>query len=1336
MESKNRNLKIESQLEPTLSIKRPIGVVMITLCVMVFGWMSYQGLPMNLMPEIDYPTLTIRTEYPAATPMQVEEDVSKLIERQISNLDNLQTSSSVSRAEMSDVVLEFKWDTDMDKVVQQVRERVDTLRLPDGAAKPILLRYDPNLEPVMRLALTIPADEGKNSLYRLREIAENVLERELEGVDGLAAIKIKGGLEEQIRIYLDEEALKQHGLSAPQISAQIASWNRNSPVGTMTEGQRDFLVRLAGEFENIDEMLDLPLTRQQSSQGAAGATTPFDSSELTLREIADIERTHKEESEMTRVDGKPAVVIELYRTADANIVALSQRIRDKLFGTEDDRSLWLSQLISEARTAAKRDRLFDHARGILELADFRYRDEDSKKVIDVARREVDEIYQEWEKAKTDPELARRLEEQRNQAQQSQSSRGQSSQGPSRGGPRGGGMPSNEDVVVRFIEKELPSDASLTILSDQSEFIQGAIDEVTSAVLVGALLAILVIYLFIRRFYDTFIISLSIPISVVVVFAPMKMFGVSLNIMSLGGLALGCGMLVDNSIVVLESIFRCRSEGDSVIQSAVRGSKEVGGAVIASTLTTICVFLPLVFVEGIAGQIFGDLSRTVVYSLVASLVVAIFIIPMLASRSVDITKFRPTKSDFFRLKSVEFLKEQFRDFKIHHAILMPLYLVSFVIYVVLELFYKFAVLPLLISGAAIAWFVFFIARWTAFIVLFPFALLFRICYGFVEKTYAPLLKSALTAKFAVLLLAGALLAFSATLIPLLGFQLLPDLQQGQFQMVVNLKPGSDIDDTDAVVKKLEEAMIPYIKKDRAEMDKVDAGEGGNVAGGDASGVKKKEDESLIEAMFAQVGVEPTKDAKTGEGEHTAKITITMRPEMATERNELLLRDILSEVSRQPEVHGAPEFIHPTLFSFSAPVEVHIIGHNLDEIRALGVRVRDELQTLDALTNTTCTVAPGLPEVHIHLDRSKLSNYGIALSDVSERLNQMIEGVSSTSFKEKDERIDIFVSVQREFAGDDGSVRQAIEGIDHLRELYISPGQRLSDVLLSEIVPVVADGEQQLRLIDGLRFMEGPNEIRRIEGQRAVVVTSELSGFDLGAATNQIRERIGDMVASPDWPAETRYQIAGQSLEMEESTNSLILALILSAFLVYVVMASQFESFVQPFIIMFSLPLAFVGVVVTLFVWDIPVSVIVFIGAIMLAGIVVNNAIVMVSYINQLRERGMEKYEAIITGASVRLRPIFMTTFTTVLGLLPMTGLVNFGAMYAWIVKTVFGEGSDFYGNVAHYAVAAASQGSEMRAPLAITVIAGLLSSTILTLFVIPCVYSVIDFSGLKKKLAED
>jgi HAE1 family hydrophobic/amphiphilic exporter-1 len=1151
---------------------RPVAISMFFLALGVFGLVSLGKLPVDLLPEISYPTLTVRTAYAGAAPEDVEDRVSVRIQEALSTLPGLVRTSSVSRAGFSDVLLEFTWGSNMTFAVQEVRDRLDGVFLPRDAERPLILRYDPNLDPILRIGVRPPkgAPEGfdKDVFIRLRWLAEKRLERELESIEGVAAVQVRGGLEEEILVSIDPQKLSGQDLDPGLIGQRLAQENLNASSGQIREGSTDYLVRTLNEFRDIEEIENLAVERRGSAT-------------IRIRDVAHVSRTFAEREVITRIDGHEAVEIAVYREAGANIVEVADAVTRAVFG--------------DARQQAQ--------------------------------------------------AAQRVEEGRTDA---------------------GSLSLEERQQLTFLAWTMRDDAQLELLSDQSTFIGAAVDDVRDAALIGALLAVIVMWFFLRRFAATLIVALAIPISVVVTFAPMFIMDVSLNIMSLGGLALGIGMLVDNAIVVLESITRCREEGDELAESAVRGVGEVSGAIIASTLTTVAVFAPIVFVHGIAGQIFGDQAVTVVSALLVSLLVAVLFIPMLASRRAlassglgrgalgwipDAVRARrtPLRSslDFVRSFSDEFLFGGLRWSwyetipNVVRILLRALRLAGFVILRLLVM------LVALVGG--VLWVVFWIPR-----------TLFDLAWRSVDALYPRGLALALAAPWLVLLAAGVLSWQAWERAKTLGLELLPEIHQGEFTAHVGLGVGTPIEVSDGVF---------------AELDReLRALEG-------------------VALTALTIGVEADTLTREIEGEHTARITVRLAPSHSSPEAEEV---VVARARRLFESHAEVRTVdvtRPTPFAIDAPIAVEVRGYDLEQLAEVAAEVRKRMEGIFGLADIRTTVRPGHPEARVTFDRDKTLEYGLDLGAVSDYVRDQVLGTVSTRFVEGDERIDIRVRADQD----------VLATIEDVFDLVVNP---------------TAGRPVPLRSVASIEEVRGPAEIRRIGNQRAVVVTAAATGLDLGGVARRIEASL-DGLPHPD---KVSVELGGQKREMDAGSRSLQLALLLAIFLVYVVMATQFESLLQPFIILFSVPLAAVGVVFALDLLSVPLSVVVFIGLILLAGIVVNNAIVLVDRINAKRGAGLTVRDAVLEAGRARLRPILMTTATTVLGLLPLTG---------WLGALPFAESlSALPGGLGRlcdaFLGAGAGEGAELRAPMAITVIAGLTTSTLLTLFVIPVIYSLVSF----------
>lgn len=1147
MDPHPENRPQESALRRRLSVvtDRPIAIAMFVLALGVFGYVSFTKLSVDLLPEISYPTLTVRTSWPGAAPEDVEQLVSERVQESLATLPNLVRSTSISRAGASDVLLDFDWGTSMTFAVQDVRERLDGVFLPDGAERPLILRYDPNLDPILRVGVRGLRESGdpERDLIHLRWVAENQLKRELESMEGVAAVQVRGGLEEEVRIVADPYKLAARGLDVATVATRLAQENLNASGGAVREGSTEYLVRTLNEFESTEEIADLALV--QKADGAS----------VRVRDVASVERGHARREVVTRLGGDEAVEIAIYREAGANIVQLAERVDERLFGTPEQQA----------------------------------------KGEELATREAE----------------------------------------------GGERPSFEErEKTDFLAFRLREDVEMEVLSDQSTFIRSAVNDVRDAAIVGSLLAVFIIWLFLRRLAGTFIIGVSIPISVIVTFAPMFLFGVSLNIMSLGGLALGVGMLVDNAIVVLESIHRCREEGDDLRHAAVRGMREVGGAVTASTLTTIAVFAPIVFVTGIAGQLFGDQALTVVTALSVSLLVAVLFIPMLASRKWLMNEGGPlagatgSAGGFAAWVGRGWwggAREASRGVRFEWSALLPSLFATLGRW---ALFLLFGALRLLVAAVILLATPIGIALW-------PLARAFDAVWGLVARAYERLLRGALAQPIVVVLAAGLLLWLTVDRARGLGGELLPEIHQGEFTCHVQLETGTPLETTDEVLDELDRRI--------REIDGV-------------------------QTTALTVGIESDTLSRDIEGPNTARLTVRLDELARTPRREDAIASEARDLLLADPAIEAVEIRRPTPFALDAPVAVEIKGRDLEAIGEVADTVYERLAAMEELVDVRSSKRPGNPELLLRFDRDKTLEYGVDIRQASTLVRDSLQGNVSTRYSEGNDRIDMRV------IGD---------------EIVLSNRANVLDL----VVNPTAETPVTLRSVATASLVQGPAEIRRIGNTRGIVVTAEGRGLDLGGLTSRIEAALADL----RFPEDVFVELGGQKREMDEAQSSMRFALLLAVFLVYVVMASQFESLVQPLVILLTVPLAGVGVVLALDALGMSLSVVVFIGLIMLAGIVVNNAIVLVDRINQERARGFALTEAVVRAGRARLRPILMTTATTALGLLPMTG---------WLAGVpVVGE-------------LGSGEGAEMRAPMAVTVIAGLLASTLLTLVVIPTAYSIV------------
>ncbi len=1007
------------------SLNHPVSVFMFFLGAILFGFISYSKLYLNLLPTISYPTLTIQTKYPGTAPSEIEHIISKPIEESVGVVDNVVRISSISRAEMSDVTVEFNWNTNMDFATLKIREKLDLLNLPVDAKNPIILRYDPNTEPIMKLGIY-----GDPELSRIRYIAETEIKQAIESIEGVAACSISGGFEDEIHVDIDEKKISLLNIPISTIVNRLARENVNLSAGILKQKHSQYLVRTVNEFKTVDEIKDIIIERRNNIP-------------IKLGSIADIFRGYKEKKVISRINGKECIEAAIFRAADANTVTVSNSVMDKLKNIE-------------------------------------------KNIL---------------------------------------------------------KPRNMDYLK---------------ITNQAKFIKNTINEVIQTAIIGGILAIFVLLYFLKNFRSTLIIGIAIPISIIITFFMMYSFDISLNIISLGGLALGIGMLVDSSIVVLESIQRYRDKGIDLYNSSLQGTSEVAGAVTASTFTTVAVFFPIVFIKGIAGQLFKDMALTITFSLLTSLVVSLTLVPMLFS--------------VFRRKKT---KERFNNFL--KKIFKPIDKV----------------------------------------------------YNSFFNNYIKFQKFTFKRKKRVIFIVLSIFLISLFLTKFMGKELIPVISQGEFLINVEFKPGTSLFENESVVSRITSKLKNY---------------------------------KQIDSIYELIG----KGSRGGisfqeERENLSEITIRLKKGILGKKEDIIMNKVRQDLKEFPNLKT--KVYKPRLFSFKAPLEIVVSGNDLEKLKQISDELLKNIKGIKGLIDLKSSMEEGYPELQIIFNRALLASQNMTINEVGNQIRNKVEGEIATKFIERDREVDIRVRVSERFRNN----------IEKIKSMSIRNGLGIN-------IP--------LKAIAHVKISEGPAEIRRIFQQKSAVITGNTSGVDLETATNKITEIKENINIPPDYS----IYFAGQSMEKNVAFSSMIFAILLAIFLVYLVMASQFESFKKPFIIMFTIPLGIIGVIIAAVLSSISINVIVLIGLVILSGIIVNNAIVFVDYTSQLQQKGLRKMEAIKTAARVRWRPILMTSITTILGLLPMA--LNF------------------------------NEGYEIRIPLALTLIGGLIFGTFLTLVFIPLMYSII------------
>ncbi len=1014
------------------AVHRPIFTIMVVLMVLLLGTISLLRLPIDLMPDISYPTLSISCSYENAGPEEIEELITRPIEQAVSAVPGVEELTSVSVEGQGTVRVTFSWGSDLDAAANDIRDRLDRIidHLPEDSERPTLRKFDLASFPILILGASSNLDPVKT-----RRIIEDQVQYRLERVPGVAAVNVRGGLEREIHVALDPAKINALAIPLESIIARIREGNVNIPAGTIEKGNFEITIRTPGEYTNLKQLQDTVIAVRQGAP-------------IQLREIALVEDSWTKITRVVRVDGVPGMWMSINKQSGKNTVEV--------------------------------------ARGAL------------------------------------AELER-------------------------------------------INRDIPQIKIISII-DTSDYIQRSITNVGTSAIYGGLLAIVVLLLFLRNFRSTIVIATAIPVSIIATFALLYFGNFTLNIMTLGGLALGIGMLVDNAIVVLENIFRMRESGELLDNAAVNGVEEVTAAVFASTLTTMVVFLPLIFVRGMSGVMFKQLSIVVSFALLCSLAVALTLVPMLSARILPAAatddKFRHT----FRGRIFE------------------------------------------MSGR------FFKA---------------------LENGYKKLLHLALANRAFVVVIAVLLLTASLMLTPYIGVELMPSTDEGEVRVEAEMQVGTRLNLMDEKFKVIEKIIYKSVPE--------------------------------ISNTVTSVGGSRWR----GSGGHTGNVRISLKPQsQRTRSSEQIADDLRRKLSAIPGIivrtrAGQGLFLLRMGTSGADKVQVEVRGHDLEMADGLAVQVKDIVESVEGITDARISRESGSPEELILIDRQKAADMHLTVSKIANALQTIISGTRAGYYRESGDEFAILVKL-----------RDA-EQMD------------LRDIL--DLTITNSDGEPVvLRNVINVGPRKGPVVIERKDQERLVNVTADISGRDMGSVLAELSGLLRNVPVPPDFS----ITFGGDYEEQQKSFRELLLSCILAIILVYMVMACQYESLRDPFVVMFSVPLAGIGVIVMLFLTRTTFNVQSFIGCIMLEGIVVNNAILLVDHTNLLRRRaGMGLREAIEEAGRRRLRPILMTATTTIIGLIPLA----------------LGLG----------------EGGEAQAPMARAVIGGLLSSTLITLVFVPVVYSIFE-----------
>jgi len=1010
------------------SVRRPVFTSMVTLIVVTLGLFSVARLPIDLLPEISLPRMTIATTYENASPAEVEELITRPIERAVAAVPGVKEMTSSSSEGISSVSIGFVWGTNLDAAANDLRDRLDrTIQgLPDGANRPRLRMFDASSFPIVIVGVSSPMDP-----LQLRTFIDENIQYRLERVPGVAALDTLGGLEREIRIEADPDRLRAFDLSLDDLTQALRDANVTLPAGDIEEGMNKVTLRAPGLFVNMEQIGRTVVARR--------AGVP-----IYLEQVAVVTPTHREITRIIRINGEPGVRLGVRKQSGTNTVEVARAVQSE---------------------------------------------------------------------------------------------------------------------VRRINAEF-SQVELVIISDTSEYIERSIANLFRSIAAGGILAVLILLFFLRSFLSTLVIATAIPVSIIATFTLIYFGGLTLNLMTLGGLALGVGMMVDSSIVVLENIFRLRQrEGQPAQAAAILGAGEVTAAIIASTLTTLVIFLPLIFVQGTTGILFRQLAFVVAFGLVCSLFAALTIVPMLAARLPEGTGRGAGGNSV---------------------------------------------------GARLA-------KWS------------RNGFHRLEEGYAAALDLSLSQRLLTVGGAFLLLGLSLMLVPKIGREFMPVSDEGEVRINAEMAVGTRLEVVDEVMRRIEAIVIPEVPE--------------------------------IRTSQVSVGASTFRPEASATGElRLSLVPLSQRSRSSAEVGD----DVRRRLTGIPGVtirvrEGQGLSAMRLVSSGDESLSVEVRGPNLFTLESLAGQAREAMEGIAGITDVRVSRETGVPQQMIRIDRERAADFGLSVSRIARTLQAAVGGVTAGQFRE---------------GGDE--VRMQVRLLD-------ADAMSLEDVL--DVTIPAEGGPVALRSVAHLEFELGPIQIDRKEQQRVAYVSANIAGRDLGSIARDVEVALGDIPL----PAYHSYFWGGDYEEQQGAFLELLISLVLALALVFMVMACLYEGFKDPIIVMFSVPLAAIGALVILFITGSTFNVQSFIGLIMLGGIVVNNAILIVDQASRLRrDEGWQVRAAVREAGRRRLRPVLMTSLTTMLALTPLA--------LGW------------------------GEGGEAQAPLARTVIGGLFSSSLITLFVIPSVYT--------------
>ena len=992
---------------PEFSIRKPATTIMFIISMIFFGFLGLRKMPIEMLPNINKPTVRIRIKWDGATPDDVDKMITRKIEDVLPNVEGIVEYSSESSAETSLIFIKFKYGTDVETKITLIQNELNQIRnkFPDDMDEPSIRKSSSSDVP----ALTFTLYGGDK--MEMRSYAENNLKPMLERLEGVSEINVYGGQEQEVAIEIDPDKLENYNLSIVDVYNKMKSASANLPGGILREGEKEYLVKIEAEIETADEIREIILSNK-------------DGHLLKLKDVASIKVAPKDIKSIYRKNGEDSIVVIISKTDGGNAVSIVNN---------------------------------------------------SKKLLERNR---------------------------------------------------GSLPLNTKLNYEF-------DSSITI--------NNSINNVKSSGIQGLVLASAILFVFLKSISATIIIAVAIPISIIFTFFLLNMQGISINLISLMGLSLGIGMLVDNSVVVVDNIFRHMTElGKNKIQAAKDGAEEMALPVLASTMTTVAAFLPLVFQEGLAKEQFNNLCYAISYSLLASLIISLTFVPMIASKIMDQKK---------NLNAEGKIMTTFR------------------------------------------------------------------------KIYVNSLKWSIRRRGIVLLILFALFSGSLYVASKLGGRFTPTIDEGRYAVVAKLPSGSDVNKGDRIGKILEEKVkdLPFV------VDYTVSANGTSSILNINAGLKTSREESMSDILKK-------------------------------------LRETFVEIPDM-ELTIAPGYRFGTRGLYD--LEFELYSDNEAQLQIISEQLKEQIKKIDGIYDVTSSFEGGKPEGKFYINREKAEYYGLDVKDIATMIQTQILGGTPIKINSDNSEIDVTLKLQKKYRESTGLI------LDSRITLKSGENIRISDVA-------------------EFRAEEGPSKIEKKDKKKKIVIYANMKDeLDLKTAQELVIQTLEDM----GYPEGITYGTGGKSADMAEMSEQLQYTFMIAVFLIYFILVWQFESFIMPFVIILSIPLSTTGAFYALYLAGLSIDAMVSVGFVMLAGIVVNNAIVLIDFINFRREVGDNMNKALITAGKTRLRPILMTTLTTVLGMLPL----------------MFSNG----------------EGSEIYKGMSFVVVFGLSAATLLTLIVIPIFYYFID-----------